>query len=71
VSRVGKFRVSRKWLLLVTVAGLTTACDGPRRQALHELAAAGVEPSGHSLVTAALAQDAHTVSLLVTAGVHT
>jgi ankyrin repeat protein/lipoprotein-anchoring transpeptidase ErfK/SrfK len=71
VTRVGKLKVSRRWLVLVTVAGFTTACDGPRRQALRELAAAGVEPSGHALVAAALAQDARTVSLLLDAGVHT
>lgn len=56
-------------LLLACV--LVVSCDSPQRRALRELAAAGVEPSGHALVAAADRSDGRVADLLLTAGVYT
>lgn len=47
------------------------SCDSPQKQALRDLAAAGVEPSGRALVEAAGRQDGRIVGLLLIAKVHT
>lgn len=53
------------------VAGLMVSCDSPQKQALRDLAAAGVEPSGKALVDASVRRDGRIVELLLIAKVHT
>jgi ankyrin repeat protein len=52
-------------------AALLVSCDTPQKRALRELAAAGVEASGHSLVLAVLRHDLPQCRLLLDAGVFT
>ncbi len=65
-----RFRLPLQILPLLA-AGLVASCDTPQKQALRDLAAAGVEPNGKALVEAAGRRDARIVELLLMAKVHT